>query len=268
VPTRFLGYEVTVGGETYRLLASESHHIDYKQAKKPPLRKPAQHHPSPPRDYLIVQVIVALCDNENQGIARVPAALGNGQNPKSNLYWGAMYGLRTWFDKSKHWKRTDVILGGSIQKLAFAQFVHRPTTGKKVIVQAYAIDGAKMDEALALFFDSVRGGQFDLVVFVGHNGLMDTTLPKLYGSRSKTPSMVLACQSDRYFRPLIAGHSGPLLLSTFGNMAPEAYTLDAALRTWSQGGNETEIRSSAAKAYAKYQKCSVRAAERLFGKNR
>jgi hypothetical protein len=123
-----------------------------------------------------------------------------------------------------------------------------------------------MDHALALFFNSVRGGMFDLVVFVGHNGLMDTTLPKLHDSRSKTPSMVLACQSDRYFRPLITGHSGPLLLSTFGNMAPEAYTLDAALRTWSKGGNETKIRSAAAKAYAKYQKCSVRAAERLFGK--
>ncbi|MGC6431949.1 MAG: hypothetical protein ACON5F_12965 [Jejuia sp.] len=37
-----------------------------------------------------IHVYVALCDNINQGIVPVPAKLGNGQDPKNNLYWGAM----------------------------------------------------------------------------------------------------------------------------------------------------------------------------------
>lgn len=35
----------------------------------------------------IVHVLVALCDNEHQGIVPVPARLGNGEDPERNLYW-------------------------------------------------------------------------------------------------------------------------------------------------------------------------------------
>jgi hypothetical protein len=44
-------------------------------------------------------IIVALCDNEHQGIVPVPEALGRGDDPATNLYWGAMYGLRTLLQK-------------------------------------------------------------------------------------------------------------------------------------------------------------------------
>lgn len=44
-----------------------------------------------------IHVFVALCDNANQGIVPVPESLGNGQDPKSNLYWGAIYGLKSYF---------------------------------------------------------------------------------------------------------------------------------------------------------------------------
>ena len=36
-----------------------------------------------------IHVVVALCDNENQGIVPVPEKLGNGKEPLTNLYWGA-----------------------------------------------------------------------------------------------------------------------------------------------------------------------------------
>lgn len=39
----------------------------------------------------VIHVLVALCDNENQGIVPVPAFLGNGEDPQKNLYWGAAY---------------------------------------------------------------------------------------------------------------------------------------------------------------------------------
>ncbi len=38
---------------------------------------------------VVVHVVVALCDNVNQGIVPVPEAFGNGQDLGANLYWGA-----------------------------------------------------------------------------------------------------------------------------------------------------------------------------------
>lgn len=54
---------------------------------------------------ITVHVVVALCDNEHQGIVPVPAHLGDGQNPSSNLYWGALYGVRTHLSRAAGWKR-------------------------------------------------------------------------------------------------------------------------------------------------------------------
>jgi phage-related baseplate assembly protein len=47
-------------------------------------------------------------------------------------------------------------------------------------------------------------------------------------------------------------------------MAPEAYTLKAALDGWIAGEDDEAIRQRAAQAYDKYQKCGSRAALRLF----
>src|SRR6266576_3547327 len=45
----------------------------------------------------VVHVFVALADNQRQGIIPVPPALGNGRDPQHNLYWGAAYGVKTYF---------------------------------------------------------------------------------------------------------------------------------------------------------------------------
>jgi hypothetical protein len=52
----------------------------------------------------VAYVIVALCDNVNQGIVPVPAALGNGDDPARNLYWGARFGVKTHFNASREWR--------------------------------------------------------------------------------------------------------------------------------------------------------------------
>jgi hypothetical protein len=51
-----------------------------------------------------VHIIVALCDNEHQGIVPVPKNIGNGDKPNSNLYWGCSEGVKTIFTSSKDWK--------------------------------------------------------------------------------------------------------------------------------------------------------------------
>jgi hypothetical protein len=47
-------------------------------------------------------------------------------------------------------------------------------------------------------------------------------------------------------------------------MAPEAYTLKAALDGWLHSETGDAIRQRAAAAYDKYQKCGLHAAQRLF----
>jgi hypothetical protein len=53
-------------------------------------------------------------------------------------------------------------------------------------------------------------------------------------------------------------------LLTTGFMAPEAYTLDAAVEGWIADENAEQITERAARAYDKYQKCGLKAARRLF----
>ena len=52
-----------------------------------------------------IHVFVALCDNEFQGIVPVPGKLGNGKDTRSNLYWGAAYGVKSFLKyKTTDWK--------------------------------------------------------------------------------------------------------------------------------------------------------------------
>ncbi|MGZ5013499.1 MAG: hypothetical protein ACXV7E_05720, partial [Methylobacter sp.] len=46
-----------------------------------------------------ISVIVSLVDNVSQGIEPVPAKIGNGDDPRNNLYWGAAYGVKTFLSK-------------------------------------------------------------------------------------------------------------------------------------------------------------------------
>ena len=77
-------------------------------------------------------------------------------------------------------------------------------------------------------------------------------------------AIVLACASKSYFAPYLKNaHATPLLWTT-GLMAPEAYTLKAALDGWIANENGERVRQRAAQAYDKYQHCGLRAAQRLF----
>ncbi len=55
----------------------------------------------PPR---VAHVLVALADNQFQGIVPVPPAIGNGDDFNRNLYWGAGYGVPTFFKRSADWE--------------------------------------------------------------------------------------------------------------------------------------------------------------------
>jgi len=246
---------------------------------------------SGPRGYRIVHVFVALCDNKHQGIVPVPEALGNGQDAAGNLYWGARYGVRTFFRKTGRWREAPA--GEVAVSLSDGPAVRdwvllrRVAAGPPVYLLAEAYDGARMELALRRFFQAAAGemtravvwrqerrqvvlragGAADLVCFVGHNGLMDRS-PDYFPADAPGPNpagaVVLACKSSAYFAGPLKQAACPPLITTSGLMAPEAYTLEAIVAAWADGAPPATIHLRAAEAYARYQKCPLPAAKKLF----
>jgi len=230
---------------------------------------------------LYAHVLVPLCDNENQGIVPVPKLIGNGLDTKNNLYWGAGYGIKTHLGKRSDWKllksETDVS-GDVLERLTFYKVF---PNGARVYMVADAYRGDRMKACLSDYLNALAGknrdsvrvnedwvkmyGGADLVVFNGHNGLMDTEAKfvKNVDGRKKD-AVAIACISGEYFRPYINYAGGYPLVMTTNYMAPEAYVIEAILNGWASGIEEESIRLKAGDAYNKYQKCGVNGARRLF----
>lgn len=236
-----------------------------------------------PNSVPVVHVFVALCDNVNQGIVPVSASLGNGDNPTTNLYWGAAFGVRTFFSKSKDWElvsRTENPRAAVLERLIFK---HRQ---REMFMVADAYRGKEISQATWDFLQAASGragetvkiksgtktfefnadGSAELVAYVGHNGLMDFQLdstPQSLDERERR-AIILACISKKYFAaPLKSTGASPLLWTT-NLMAPEAYILSAAIDGWMKKESDEQVRLRAAKAYNTYQHCGLRAANNLF----
>lgn len=222
-----------------------------------------------------VRIIVALVDNQHQGIVPVPPLIGNGQDARNNLYWGALYGVKTHFRKSPLWAAADHNMRPRDGILDRARFTLKDRAKPYTLtVTAEAWAGDRMTDAITEFYDGLSGPDAaDLTVFVGHNGLMDApvTAPRLsaqtiaHNRTTGRAAIILACYSDRYFSDTLRAFGVEPLVMTTGLMAPEAYSLDPAIRSWADGGDANAARTAAAAGYAKYQKIPLRNAKRLFG---
>ena len=229
--------------------------------------------------YKKIHVIVALCDNRHQGITPVPPAIGNGQDAAHNLYWGARYGVKTYFTHSREWKLVADIIRPRPPILERLIFVH---AARRVYLVADAYDGASMKQAvtdvitasagLAPEVITIRnhaflfGGGADLLAFVGHDGLLDFHLAlHLTPVRAKRKDVILlCCVSNQCFKPWLQMTGAYPLLWTTELMCPEAYTLHDALHGWVRGASSRIIQELAAHAYSSHQRCSVRAAKVLL----
>ncbi|MDN3694799.1 hypothetical protein QWZ06_22345 [Chryseobacterium tructae] len=226
-----------------------------------------------------IHVLVALCDNKYQGIVPVPEKIGNGQDLDQNLYWGAAYGVRTYFKKSKDWKFLKTEKKDSIR---MERLIFQHTSKKNYYLVADAYDGQYIKNCTKDFFYSNSGqmkdvllinntkiglyGNAKLVSYVGHDGLMDFQLSESFKNTDgqKRDCIILACYSKRFFSPLLQEtKSNPLVWSSH-LMAPEAYILHDALTGYINSESGEQMRSRAALAYSKYQKCSVKAARSLL----
>ncbi|HEV7796576.1 MAG TPA: hypothetical protein VGO73_00355 [Pyrinomonadaceae bacterium] len=231
----------------------------------------------------VVHVFVALCDNVNQGIVPVSASLGNGDNPATNLYWGAAFGVKTFFGKSKDWELISTVENPRAAVLERRVFKHRQ---RDLFIVADAYRGKEIAQATWDFLQAAAGrpgeivklasgaktmefntdGSAELVAYVGHNGLMDFALHSMPQARDQQhrQAIILACMSKKYFAtPLKSTGAEPLLWTT-NLMAPEAYVLSAAIDGWMKKESDEAVRLRAAKAYNSYQNCGVKSANNLF----
>lgn len=219
--------------------------------------------------YKIIHVIVALCDNKYQGIVPVPKAIGNGQDPNSNLYWGNNYGVRTYFKNSKDWKLISKRRSVNI-KLERLVFKH---VSKDFYLVADAYDGKYIRKATVDFLYSCSGqlkdtihaggkviginGNSNLIAYVGHDGLMDFQLNELVTNADgrTRDCIILACISKKYFNFFINKAKANPIIWTNQLMCPEAYTLHAAIAGYIENEPTAAIRRRSLKAYSKYQHC-------------
>lgn len=227
----------------------------------------------------VIHVLVALCDNENQGIVPVSKTLGDGSNPKTNLYWGAAYGVKTFFTKSAKWEKIAEFEDPKENVLQRVIFKYKT---EDVYIVADAYRGDKMKETIDDFFAATSGeklenvlakdktlqifGSANVVAFIGHNGLMDFDLEAelIKKDNDKREAIILACASRQYFAEHLKKTSAEPILWTSNLMAPESYILHDALEGWIKGENNEQIQTRAAAAYGKYQKISLKSAKRLL----
>lgn len=237
---------------------------------------------------LVIHAFVPLCDNENQGIVPVSKSLGDGLNLRTNLYWGALYGVKTHFKKQKDWKFLFSQKDLTKNVLERVVFFKKYKNGAQVYFVADAYRGDRMAACLTDYFAALSNenqsefnflpvptsrrdkkvgieGNADLIVFNGHNGLMDTNIefPNNVHTSAKD-AIAVACVSFDYFEKYYQQVNAYPLLNTKNLLAPEAYVLEKVFDTWANLKDEKAIHHAAGSAYNQYQKCGLKGAKRLF----
>jgi hypothetical protein len=231
----------------------------------------------------VIHVLVALCDNDHQGIVKVPKAIGNGDDAKSNLYWGCSGGVKDVFSKSPEWKLIKTVQSPRPEILERTVFQHK--TGNIFLI-ADGYRGREIKRTLEDFFALLAGKQIEkerepvsqlnreihagsgasLAVYLGHNGLMDIEFKSLPAGRSTKDALVLCCKSEAYFGNIINQYGAKPVLLTTQLMYPGAVVLEAAFDGWLQGETREQIRMRAGKAYARNQNIAEKAAKGIFSK--
>lgn len=261
-------------------------------AKFPPSPKTQEQTSSQPQSaraeknaVTVIHAFVALCDNVHQGIVPVSATLGNGDDAERNLYWGAAFGVKTFFTKSKDWQVVECASGPDDGLYVVERCIFKRRDAPAFLV-ADAYRGSEIKRATQSFLQAAAGypgealsvsvdgesysfhikGSANLVAYTGHDGLMDfqLTAPPKKQDNEERAAIILACASKSYFTdPLRKTGAKPLVWTT-NLMAPEAYILAAAIDGWLKHETDEQIRVRAAKAYNQYQNCGERSADNLF----
>ena len=233
---------------------------------------------------LVTFVVVPLCDN--QQIDCGSTAAGAPGRLETNLYWGAIFGARRFFErKASVWTRVELTQGAPpfLERTIYRRSAPGAPWGTtqpiEQLVVFQAVHGASIDEAVRRFWalateggrvvfqdgDRRRDERIHVAGYAGHNRLMDgLALPPAPAVKAAIPSFVLACYSERYFAPALGAAGSDLLLSMRALMAPEGYLIDGLARALGDNEPRSAVRSRTVAAYAKWQRLSIGTASPMF----
>ncbi|MFQ5424880.1 MAG: hypothetical protein ACE5F9_12995 [Phycisphaerae bacterium] len=248
--------------------------------------------------YLAVTVHVALADGGRSHLAPVAARFGNGDDPSTNQYWGALYGFETHFANSGVWRRAYSDSGDGVRivrRVVFDRSVEPSADWRRrgvvdrfdVYVLANAWRSALMVEAMeqplreALAGDTVTlhvsgrdvsfGGAGVLVGYLGQNAMIERYWDPFAGlprrSQRGQVGVFYACwKSAICLHRDVVEHGLYPVLFVRSEIVPEAYLVDGLLGALVSGKSGDAFVVSAAEAYARYQRgvSPGRAAAMLF----
>jgi len=239
---------------------------------------------------LVITVHVALCSNRQ--IWCGSKKLGDGDKPRTNLYWGGAAGFTAWFrwngrkrykrvfgDQgdgkivmervvyrrrvkwlSKRWKRLGVKKPFDIYLVGYAYRARYIGKAVDALIRQTATGAGstlklKSGKVLSI------GGRGHLVGYAGHNYLMDTggkwNWPKIT-RKNPVGYFMLACMSAQYVaRKLTHKRTHAVVLTTV-LMYPGAYTIDGIIGALSYAQRQRQVFRRAAAYYAKYSKVRAR----------
>jgi hypothetical protein len=233
---------------------------------------------------LVAEVHVPLCDSSLIDCGN--AKLGDGDSLATNLYWATGPGFGVWFARGgSGWKRVlrQQTTGDAdvLQIDVYRRTVPTPASWRKrgapktfeldVVIRAWR--GKAIDRALAAYAadmsggaarpltldDGTRlaaGGAAQLVAWVGHNRLMDSSDAYAWPASGKVVqgTLFIACHTARYIEDTVIGPTRVPLLATRDFLFSNAAPLEAALLAFTSGAGYARMREVAVAAYAAVQK--------------
>lgn len=227
---------------------------------------------------LVVQVHVPLCDND---ILRCGGhGLGDGDTPRTNLYWATTGGFVGWFGRrGSGWKQVHVgrADGDVLEVRVWKKRVSGRVRGFDVYVVAYAWRGKAIRSAMDAYTRDLwggearvielpggttirAGGEAHVVAYTGHNGWMDVSDydfakvasgAKASGRRKGT--IAVACITEDYLAADVSAPERVPLLMTRTLLFAGAHSVEGAISEFAAGGTLESIRRAAIRAYARGQ---------------
>ncbi|WP_103654352.1 hypothetical protein [Agarilytica rhodophyticola] len=228
---------------------------------------------------LVVHATVVLCTNRTKN-----TDICNENKPRTNLYWGAQFGVKTYFNRQKHWQRLSVPKtsgSGYLERVAFKRAVKVRSGEVDVYLVADVWRGGDVRKATESFLtmssgENVEkfkfedrtiyaGGESHVTAYLGHNGLANFTLDlDLEKNTLPNSAIVLGRRTSATFtEPLRSTGTFPLL-TTKGVVTPEAYILEAAILSWFSKVSPVDTLNDTAEVYSKYQKASIAWSRKQF----
>lgn len=239
---------------------------------------------------LVLWVVVPLCSNDQIDCAGEKA--GEPRNLERNLYWGAIFGQKRFFERDKSpWQKLSDELdptegkdAGELERVAYKRDVDGAPWGRtekvEQIVVLSAFAGDRIDDAVGAFYKAAAYGRevtihtpderrlaVTVAGYAGHDRLMDgLELPTepAEPAPGAIPSFVFACYSKTYFGPALSRIGSKPLVLTKALMAPEGYVVDAAALALGAGAPREDVVEKVVQTYAKWQRVERNVAAPMF----